>query len=190
MSVQTDNSNEALKLAVRRWVWERIPERRVLDLYCGKEGRMWEGIWQEADSYLGCDKFRPHGKATTLKMSAERAAQFLSLDDYTIFDVDCYSSPWVVARKILRRRGPGTFGLCLTVGEDKGLKDEASEIIRVTTGIGSLARCHLLARFGDIVLGLMLKSMICIPGITAEQGIKATIVKQNQMYYLGLIVSK
>ncbi len=189
LNIQTDNSNVALKLAVRRWVWERIPEHRVLDLYCGKGGKMWEGIWKEADVYLGCDKFRPHDFATTLKISAERAVQSFDLDVYTIFDVDCYASPWAVARRILRRRGPGKFGLILTTGEERALKNgSANEIIRRSIGASELSDLRLLVKYREFVYELMLRSLGELPGITLIGGCKGVAAGAQQMLYFGLVV--
>ncbi len=188
-SILTDNSNVALKLAVRRWVWDRIPGRRVHDLYCGKDGKMWEGIWKEADAYLGCDKFHPHSHATTLKISAERAVQAFDLDAYTIFDVDCYVSPWAVARKILRRRGPGTFGLVVTIGEERALKNGwGNEIIRRTIGASGLSDLRLLVRYRELVYGLMLHSLGELPGIRLLGGCKGVAAGPQQMHYFGLVI--
>jgi len=184
-----DNSAEGLKLAIRRWLWEEIPERRVLDLYCGKDGRMWEGIWRDAESYLGCDKFRPHNHTTTLKMSAERAVQSLDLDSWTIFDIDPYASPWVVGRRILLKRGAGTYGLALTSGEERGLKNGSSnEIIRRSIGASGLSDYRLLLHYRDLVFGLMLRSLADIPGITLKKGVKVTGAGPSKMLYFAMVI--
>ncbi len=185
----TDNSEERLKLAVRRWLADQFDDWRVLDLYCGEEGRMYQGVWSEASSYFGVDKFRPHSLATTVKMSAERASQQLRLDDYNLFDVDCYASPWAVARTICRRRGPGCFGLAMTSGEERGLKNgHSSEIIRRTIGASGLSDYRLLGRYQDMVIGLMLRSLGEIPGTTLCRAAKAKTARH--IVYLGVVVEK
>ena len=118
---KTDNSSVYLKAKVRQWLLQRFDEAHVLDLYCGARGWMWRMIWKDAESYLGVDRFIPHSLATTMRMSAERASQALDLNQYNIFDVNCYSSPWKVARRICRRRDPGRFGMVLTSGEYRGM---------------------------------------------------------------------
>jgi len=189
MTRQTDNSNEALKLTVRQWLAEQFDTWRVLDLYCGKNGRMYRGIWSQAEDYFGVDKYTPHQLAPTARMSAERASQQLDLDRYNLFDVDCYSSPWVVARTILHRRGPGRFGLVMTSGEDRGLRNgHANEIIRRSIGASGLSDYRLLVRYRELVIGLMLRSLGEIKGVQLLRAVKAETDRHIQ--YIGLIVEK
>lgn len=185
----TDNSNEALKLEVREWLASHFDEWRVLDLYCGEQGRMYQGIWSRAAEYFGVDKFRPHKLAVTARMSAERAAQQLRLDDYNLYDLDCYDSPWGVARTILRRRGPGRFGLAMTSGEERGLKNgHSNEIIRRTIGASGLSDLRLLGRYQDLVVGLMLRSLAELPGVQLVAAAKAETARH--IIYLGGVFDK
>ena len=146
-----DNSYLEGKLAVREWLLGVIGEPvHVLDLYCGAEGQMYRGVWSRAASYFGVDKNRPHNLAPTVRMSAERASASFDLDRYNCFDVDCYDSPWKVARRIIQRRGPGTFGMALTTGEQHGLMSgRGNEIIRATLGIRNLSDTRLFGRFWE-----------------------------------------
>lgn len=188
-NTKTDNSDERLKLDVRRWLAEQFDVWRVLDLYCGEQGRMYQGLGHRASDYFGVDKFRPHKLAATVKMSAERASQQLRLDDYNLFDVDCYASPWVVARTICRRRGPGRFGLALTSGEERGLKNgHSSEIIRRTIGASGLSDYRLLGRYQETIIGLMLRSLGELPGIALSRAAKAETGRH--IVYLGVVVEK
>ena len=193
MSTQThtDNSSLSLKVAVSRWVWDHIPERRVLDLFCGQQGWMYQGIWHEASEYLGVDKFRPHRLATTLKVSAERAVGTFDLSCYTIFDVDTYTTPWVVARRICVRRGPGRFGMALTLGDERGLKNgHSNEITRRMIGASGLSDYRLLVRYRQFIQGLLLRSIGEMPGITLVEAVKGEVVKQSTITYIGLVVDK
>lgn len=159
--MSTDNSFTEGKIAVREWLLERVAApSQVLDLYCGAEGQMYQGVWHKADSYFGVDKRGPHGLAPTCKMSAERAAGTFALDDYNLFDLDCYDSPWKVARRIIQRRGPGAFGMALTTGEQHGLMSgKGNEIIRATLGIRNLSDTRLFGRFWEDVILLMVRSL-------------------------------
>lgn len=184
-----DNSNLGLKLAVRRWLLSQVDTPQVLDLYCGASGQMWQGVWREATTYLGVDKNTPHSHATTMRMSAERAVQSLDLDTYNLFDVDTYSSPWAVARKVIKRRGPGQFGLALTVGEARGLRNgNSNEIVRRSIGASGLSDYRLLGRYQDLVTGLMIRSLIEIPGISLSAGRIGKGVGNNPMVYIGLLL--
>lgn len=190
MKQQTDNSNVALKVAVRRWALERMERPwHVLDLYCGKDGKMFRHVWQEADSYFGTDAKRPHNLAPTVKMTAERASQQLDLGRWNVFDLDCYDSPWVVARQVFRRRPAGRFIAILTSGEDRGLKGGTSnEIIRVTLGLSNLSDLRLLGRYGDLVTNLMIRSLIELPGVRLVAGVQAKT--SRNIRYIGLVVDK
>lgn len=186
---QTDNSNETLKLEVRAWLLEQIQPAQVLDLFCGQAGRMWSGVWRSADSYFGVDKHSPHCLAQTVRMSAERAVKSLDLNRYNLFDIDTYSSPWLIARRICRRRGPGTFGLALTSGEFRGLENgHSNEIIRVSIGARGLSDYRLLGRYHDLVLRLMIRSLGEIPGTHL---LRCVVTKTaRNIAYLALTIDK
>lgn len=188
----TDNSSVELKLAVREWVASRVAQPwHVLDLYCGCNGEMYQGIWSRAEVYFGVDKFNPHKLANTARMSAEVASQRFDLDRYNIFDVDCYASPWAVARRILLRRGAGAFGIILTNGEERGFKNgNSNELVRATLGLSGFSDLRLLVRYSDLVIDLMIRSLLEIPGIRFVAGIKGTVHKTNSMRYIGLVLDK
>jgi hypothetical protein len=189
-----DNSNIPLKVAVRRWLKEQVTPHRVLDLYCGAEGQMYQHCWADAETYFGVDKFRPHGLAPTAKMSAEHAAGRLRLDDYTLFDVDCYDSPWIVARRILKRRGPGRFGLALTSGDfcmahgGGSHPGYGNEVIRATLGVSDFSDLGLLGRYHDLVHKLMIRSLGEIDGIRLVSAVQGET--ERHIKYIGLIVDK
>jgi len=188
-----DNSDEATKLAVRTWLFERFASPAVLDLYCGAYGKMYQGIWHRADDYFGVDKNHPHDFGTTMKMSAEQAVQSIDLERFNIFDIDCYSSPWAVARRIIQRKRGGRFGLCLTSGESRGLANGSSnEIIRTTIGASGLSDLRLLHRYMDVVYGLMIRSLLEMPGVSFVAGVKAMVDKSSiqNMTYFSLILDK
>lgn len=193
-SGKTDNSNLGLKVAVREWVLERLGEPAdlaVLDLYCGERGEMYKAVWHRAGIYLGVDKNKNHKLARTMRATAELAVQELNLDPFNIFDLDCYDSPWIVARRILRRRGPGRFGLVLTSGETRGMKPgHCNEIIRATLGLGTLSDLRLLIRYDDLVMDLMIASLADVAKIRLVSGIKGKLQKAHAMYYFGLVVDK
>jgi hypothetical protein len=188
-SFGTDNTNEEMKLAVRRWLGRRVDGWRVLDLYCGEQGRMYQGIWSEAIRYFGVDKYRPHNLAPTARMSAEKASQQMNLADWNLFDVDCYSSPWAVARMICKRRPPGRYGMALTSGEARGLRGgDSNEIIRTTIGASAISDLRLLGRYQDLIIKLMIRSLGEMPGVTLQQAAMAKTARG--IVYIGLIMDK
>ena len=185
----TDHSRLDLKVAVRERMLDWLPEdRRVLDLYCGT-GRMYEEVWQRADTYFGVDAHKPHRLASTMKLSADAAVQMLELDEWNIFDIDCYSSPWKVARRICRKRGPGIFGLIMTSGEFRGLTGgRTNEIIRRSIGATGSSDYRLLGRHHGLIIQLMLRAIGEIKGITLLKGIKAQTGRR--VVYITLLLEK
>ena len=188
-SPKTDNSNLAIKLKVRRWLFEQFDNRRVLDLYCGRQGKMHQGLWNEADLYFGTDKNCPHRFGNTVKMSAEYASQHLDISDFNIFDVDCYASPWRVARRILRRHTGGRLGIVMTSGEYRGLENgRSSEIVRRSIGASGLSDYRLLGRFQDSIIRLMIRSLGEIAGVKLLKGVVAQT--NTHIVYLALTLDK
>jgi len=191
--MSTDNSFTEGKIAVREWLLEQVAEpAQVLDLYCGAEGQMYQGVWHKADSYFGVDKRAPHSLAPTCKMSAERAAGTFDLDAYNLFDLDCYDSPWKVARRIIQRRGSGTFGMALTSGEQHGLMSgKGNEIIRATLGIRNLSDTRLFGRFWEDVLLLMVRSLGEMERATLGPTLTITGKRTGYwVHYLGITIDK
>ncbi len=188
MNKQTDNTDIELKVAVREYVLEKIPEPAVLDLYCGS-GVMYTEVWHKAKTYLGVDKYSPHNLDRTIKLSAEMAVAKLDLSLFNLFDVDCYDSPWIVARRVLHKIGEGRYGLVMTSGEKRGFENtHTNEIIRVTLGISVLSDYRLLVRYQKLINLLMIKSLIDIKGIKPVSGVIA--YTSTGIAYMGLVIDK
>lgn len=190
-NVKTDVSDLSLKVAVRQWVIDRIRPASVLDLYCGRYGYMYQDVWYQASEYLGTDNNEPHDLAHTLKMSAERAVQDMDLDTFNIYDVDPYNSPWIVARRILRRRASGQFGLVLTSGEWRGLYgSHANEVIRATLGLTTISNLSLFCRQYETIMLLMVRSLVEMPGVTLDAGVYGMHDIGNPIWYGALLLTK
>lgn len=187
---KTDNTNIRLKLSIREWAGTRLGEEwRVLDLYCGSEGRMYSGIWYKAADYFGVDKNVPHKLANTCRMSAEVASQQLNLDDYNVFDIDPYSNPWPVARQIIRRRGAGKFAMILTSSEYRGNGFAfGCEIVRRSIGASGLSNYSMLGHFSDLVTRLMVRSLAEIDGVRLLAAARAKT--STNVEYISLVLDK
>ena len=160
--------------------------RNVLDLYCGAQGRMYSLVWQYADLYLGVDKNTPHSLARTIKMSAERAVCSLDLDKYNVFDVDTYTTPWIVARKILKRRGEGRLGLVLTLGDKRGGTGHQSQVVRRLVGATNLSDYRLMMRYHDLIVKLLLRSLAELPGVRLLEGVEHET--PSKIVYIALTI--
>jgi hypothetical protein len=78
--------------------------------------------------------------------------------------------------------------MVLTSGEDRGLKGYGNEIIRRTIGAEGLSYYGLLSRYGELVMGLMIRSLTELPGITISQAAQSG-GGRNIRYY-ALVVEK
>lgn len=185
----TDHSRVDLKIAVRDRMLEWVAEdRRVLDLYCGT-GRMYEEVWHQADSYFGVDAHKPHHLAATSKLSADAAVQMFELDEWNIYDIDCHGSPWKVARRICRKRGSGVFGLVMTSGEYRGFAGfGTNEMIRRSIGATGLSDYRLFKRHYFMIIGLMIRGLGEIDGISLLKGVKAETARH--IVYVGLLLDR
>jgi len=192
----TDNSGLRQKIDIRRWLMGRIsPPHRVLDLYCGSAGEMYRGCWSAADLYLGVDKRTPHALGRTIRLSAEEAVEAIDLDLFNIYDLDPYDSPWIVARRIIHRRGPGVFGMALTSGECHGMMSgRSNEVVRAILGIRNLSDTRLFGRYWHDVFHLLCKSLGEINGTRIISPIAVASSKPKSgaywVSYAGIVLDK
>lgn len=109
-----DNSNEWLKAELRRKVLPK--DARVLDLFCGT-GEMYRRVYAgRARSYRGVDKAKVHDPALCTLINNTVFVSRHSMDDYNVYDLDDYGSPWRLLYLILRKRSPGQITVYLTDG--------------------------------------------------------------------------
>lgn len=152
-----DNSSVRLKVRIREKAFKYIsPESaRVLDLYCGS-GVMYKNVWYRAGSYFGTDKNKTHTYTPTAKISAEKAVSNFNLDKFNIFDIDCYSCPWGVARKIAKTKANESYVLILTDGTSRGLINGISnKYIRDALNLNGITDVRFLGRYREYVIGQM-----------------------------------
>lgn len=92
---KTDNVSLASKVAIRRWLLERmgITEVKLLDT-CAGAGHVWKAMAQHVtvSQWIRCD-IKPR-QAGTLKMTALDAVKTLPLADFNVIDIDPYGEPW------------------------------------------------------------------------------------------------
>lgn len=102
--VDNDPIGLAAKVDLRRRVLEAMPGARVLDLFCGR-GEMHRAVWRNAASYVGCD-CRPWIATDPPRFVADnrRLLRSLDLQQFDVFDVDSWGSPWEQLEIIMHRR--------------------------------------------------------------------------------------
>jgi hypothetical protein len=104
MAVKTDNASLDTKIAIRRWLLERmdITEARVLDTCCGL-GKIWTAMEEHVTvrQWTRCD-VQPR-RAGVLALDATTALQKFPLDVYNVIDIDPYGEPWPAYQVALQR---------------------------------------------------------------------------------------
>jgi hypothetical protein len=106
-TVQTYNRPTAhkAKIDLRKNVLEHVAPAHVFDAFCGPAGEMWQAVWKDADSYVGCDVEyeltdpRPRFVADNI-----RVLRTLDLQRFNIFDIDAFGSPWTQLLVLAARR--------------------------------------------------------------------------------------
>lgn len=121
-----DNSPVAdkAKLTVRRQVMDAIgaDQAHVFDAFAG-EGHMYRGCWNEAASYVGCDKDLFMDQRLAYVADNVRVMRAIDLSRFNVFDLDAYGSPWELVYILATRRPmepAELLGVVLTEGT--GLK--------------------------------------------------------------------
>lgn len=116
---QVDNSEAALadKVKLRELVLDAVPGR-VFDAFAG-EGVMYKAVWNRAAGYEGCDERYLPDERVCFVADCRRVMRNIDLQPFSIFDFDCYGSPWEACVILAARRAvaPGErVGLVLTEG--------------------------------------------------------------------------
>lgn len=127
-NVKTNNhaASARVKGEIRRHVLEEVGAERavVFDAFAG-DGAMWRAAWQKAAAYVGCDRRWYRDERTAYVADNRRVLRCLSLDRFTVFDLDAWGSPWEQALIVATRRQVAQgerIGLVLTDGSALGLK--------------------------------------------------------------------
>jgi hypothetical protein len=106
----SDNNKQGkkAKIAIRQKVLDEIGSvnTRVLDFFCGVDGKMYNAVWEQARYYAGIDMrwdFR-HDERMRYVGDNKIFARHLELEKYNVFDVDAYGNPWEILEIISKRR--------------------------------------------------------------------------------------
>jgi len=133
-----DNSMPELKAELRR---RYLPEHaRVLDLFCGT-GEMYRLAYQgNVDNYFGIDKDKIHDKSICRIQKNMNFVCNNSLDQFNVFDLDDYGSPWKLFYQILKRVKKGKYTFFLTDGLWLNLRIPTNEHDRFFLSVNRIPR--------------------------------------------------
>ena len=121
--VKTNNAKTDAKQKLRESVFLNMKNSNVLEVYCGS-GEMYNAVWYKAEKYTGIDKVKFFDKRHTICGDAEKAIRLVDINDYNIFDIDAYGSPYeildyIVGKIDLKNK---KIGFVVTDGVDMDLK--------------------------------------------------------------------
>jgi hypothetical protein len=101
---KTDNASLSTKVAIRRWLLERmgVTDAYVLDT-CAGLGKVWSAMEDHVQirQWTRCD-VKPR-RAGVLAVEATTALEKFDLSLYNVVDIDPYGEPWAPFRAFLRR---------------------------------------------------------------------------------------
>lgn len=98
--IKKDNSNPRLKAELRKRFISS--EQKVLDLFSG-DGEMWKRAYKNnVSEYRGIDKIKKHNENCEVEDN-RRFIKNNNLDNYDVFDLDDYGSPWKLFFNILAK---------------------------------------------------------------------------------------
>ena len=136
MVEKIDNTNLGLKIKLRKKAIEYAGGNNkafVLDLFAGK-GNMRKFAWAKVARYVGCDKKYSRPNYECIKGDNERLLPgLLKIDSFNIFDLDAYSNPFPLGKKICDLINPGEYQFILTDGINRDLssKNPSRKILKI-----------------------------------------------------------
>lgn len=186
-----DNSDPSAKRAVRRQalVWAGGAKARVLELF-GGEGSMYDALYKgKVAAHLAFD-LKGVERGTWLQ-GDNRVLIQKHVNDWTLYDADAYSNPWLILTDICRLRGPGEFAMVATCYSKKGIDwGDPGQFFRWVTGYGTLAKCpKLLGRFYDDFIRLVFAKWASY-GVTLLEVKRARSMRGAELYYYALHAKK
>lgn len=152
-----DNGNLEAKLMIRQQAIDWAPPHpRVLDCFAG-EGHMYKMIWRDVcSSYLGFDKrFSRSGASKDgecWRGDNERLIVNGMRRSWDIVDLDAYSNPWPLLRKVAKLSHVDDIVVTATCGLDRSIRSGNSDFACAVVGASRLTSTSLLIRWYDDVI--------------------------------------
>ena len=121
--VKTNNAKTNAKKELRQSVFSEISNQKVIEVFCGS-GEMYHAVWKDAEKYTGIDKVKFFDERHTICGDAEKAIRLININDYNIFDIDAYGSPYEILNYIIDKIDDSNrkIGFVITDGINMDLK--------------------------------------------------------------------
>lgn len=121
--VKTNNAKTNAKQKLRESVFDNMTDVSILEVYCGA-GEMYKSVWHKAKKYTGIDKVKFFDERHTVCGDAEKAIRLVNINDYNVFDIDAYGSPYEILDYIVNKIDSNNkkIGFVITDGVNMDLK--------------------------------------------------------------------
>lgn len=120
---KTNNAKIDAKIELRKSI--DCKELSVLECFCGK-GEMFDAVWKNAYHYEGIDIEEQNDKRIVHKGDCALILKKLNLDNFQVFDIDAYGSPYeclqIIFQKIKKIKKSKTYHFFITDGIDIDLR--------------------------------------------------------------------
>lgn len=177
---KVDNESLATKVALRRWLLDRmgIVDAYVLDT-CSGLGKIWDAMGEHVHvrQWTRCDK-KPR-RAGTLQIEASEALRRLPLESFNVVDIDTYGEPWHPYLVLLSRLSQptavflteGVLGVNTRVSLDLtrsvGLPDTWNQLVPHGAPLSAYLGSRVLSRTHDYARILHARSVLLHNGAGA-----------------------
>lgn len=192
---KTDNARHGwkAKCEIRQHVLAAIGAERahVFDAFAGA-GLLWDAVWRDAASYVGCDeRWFPDGARCAFVADNRRVLRCVDLAAFNCFDLDAYGSPWEQALIIAARRplaGGERIGLVITEGSS--LKTRFSALPYAMMQAAGLTRVaeRGAGKMHDEIIGRAIRGVVRRMGGSVVREWLAVAENSTGMRYIGLVV--
>jgi len=156
---KTDNSMENEKAAMRA---KYLPENAsVLDCFCGN-GEMYRRAYKDRVRYYhGLDKEKVHNSDICEILNNLTYIQRNSLDQYNVFDLDDYGSPWKQLYIIVKKIPPGEYTFFVTDGlvMHQKVDGQVTKFVSATEQVSQEMNLPGINRFYVDIFATMLKDL-------------------------------
>jgi hypothetical protein len=191
--VKRNSSPRALraKIAVRQDVLEDIgaENARVFDAYCG-DGELYRAVWSKAASCVGCDLEFYRDERIAFKADNRRVMRAIDLDQFNIFDMDSYGSPWEQLYILATRRKvkPGEL-VAIVLTEGQGMKLKLGGMsIALSRLTGVPLWMDGLSKFQDELIDRALHRVAKMMNATSIRRRQTEEKKGSTMHYIAVVM--
>ncbi len=188
---QVDNTDNGEKIEIRRRLLQALPAPSVLECFAG-EGKIYQQCYRDLP-YTGLDRKQINDARNIIAVDNRRYLRSADLEQFNLFDLDAYGSPWhqfliIIERRTFTVGEPVAFAL--TEGLDfkmrmSGLPSGMLKYVGLKRGMN----IPMLHNHADFIRSLFITKLLRKTGLTTQQAWIASNQRKT-MRYIGLIVCK